>query len=91
MKKIFPFKKVKISTDDKPFITAELKKLDRKLKRIYSKSGKTDRYDSLKKNYDLKYKKAARKYIDKNVADLKYENPGKAYSTLKRMGAAPGD
>ena len=36
MKTIFPFKKVKISTDDKPFITAELKKLDRKLKRIYS-------------------------------------------------------
>lgn len=91
MQTIFPLKKVKISSDDKPFITAELKKLDRKIKRIYSKSGKTDRYDILKKSYDLKYKKAARKYIEKNVADLKYENPGKAYSTLKKMGAAPGD
>ena len=88
---IFPMKTVKTSSDDKPFFTAELKKLDRKKKRIYLKSGNSDKYKKLREEYNLKYKKAAKKYIDKNVSALKQANPGKAYSTLKKMGAQPGD
>ena len=89
--KIFPFKTVKISSSDKPFITVELKKLDRKKKKEYRKNGKSVKYLRLRNEFDLKYKKAARKYIQKNSTDLKIENPGKAYSILKRMGAQPGD
>ena len=88
---IFPLKTVKFSPTDKPFITAEIKKLDRKKKTEYRKHGKSVKYVALKNKFDLKYKKAAKKYIQKNSTDLKKENPSKAYSILKRMGAQPGD
>ena len=45
----------------------------------------------LKDKFDAKYKEAARKYIESNVTELIDENPGKAYATLKRLGAKPGD
>ena len=88
---VFPLKTVKTSSDDLPFFTAELKVLDRRIKRIYNKSGKTEKYDKLKIKYDMKLKKAGTKYIEKNVTSLMNDNPGKAYSTLKKMGAQPGD
>ena len=37
------------------------------------------------------FKKAAADYLEKNVSELKNSDPGKAYATLKRMGAQPGD
>ena len=39
----------------------------------------------------MKYKLAAKNYLDKSVRALMEDNPGKAYATLKRMGAQPGD
>ena len=36
-------------------------------------------------------KKAANDHLEKNVRSLKESDPGKAYSTLKKMGAQPGD
>ena len=41
--------------------------------------------------FDANFKKAAADYLDKNVTELKNSDPGKAYATLKRMGAQPGD
>ena len=35
--------------------------------------------------------KAAQDYLEKNVRSLKEDDPGKAYSCLKKMGAQPGD
>ena len=45
----------------------------------------------MKKEYDLKMKKASSEYLRKNVTLLKKENPRKAYRVLKRMGAPPGE
>jgi hypothetical protein len=45
----------------------------------------------LKEDFDLKFKKAADNYLEKNVRELKESDPGRAYATLKRMGAQPGD
>ena len=45
----------------------------------------------MNKLYKKKFKEAAEKYLDKNVRELKEADPSKAYSTLKRMGAQPGD
>ena len=89
--KIFPLKKVKVSTNDKSYITAELKKLDRLKKREYRKHGKSVKWVKLQKKFDLKLKKAAADHLDKNCHALKQSDPGKAYSILKRMGAQPGD
>ena len=87
----FPTKTVKLSNKDKLWIDAELKKLDRQKKRIYYKQGKSKKYLELKNLFDSKYKKAAAEYLEENVRKLKESDPGKAYATLNRMGAQPGD
>ena len=51
----------------------------------------SERYKELDKDFELKFKKAADNYLEKNVRSLKEADPGSAYSTLKRMGAQPGD
>ena len=89
--KHFPVKTVKISHKDKPWINFELKKLDRLKKREWVKKGKSPKYLELKKKFDTKYKEALEKYLNKNVRELMAADPGKAYSTLKRLGAKPGD
>ena len=50
---------------DKPFITREMKILDRRKKRQYFKKGKSEKYIKLKIKYDFKLKKAAEHYLDK--------------------------
>ena len=91
VKSIFPTKSVRVSNEDKPFITAELKKLDKYVKREYRKRGKTGKYDKLKSVYDSKYEKAASQYINGVVEDMMQEAPGKAYRAMKKLGARPGD
>ena len=89
---IFPKKSVKINPNlDKPFYTAELKRLDRQVKREYRKHVRSEKYFRLKKVYDEKYEKATKDYLEKNVRSLKEDDYGKAYQNLKKLGAQPGD
>ena len=44
-----PEKEMKLGSQDKPFINAELKKLARLKSREYNKRGKTSKYKSLEK------------------------------------------
>ena len=87
----FPEKIVKLSSEDKPFITKELKSLDRKRKREWKKNGKSERYKLLNKEFKEKFKKASSEFLKKNVSELKHSNPGKAARTLKRFAANPCD
>ena len=82
---------MKISSYDKPFITAELKTLHRKKCREYYKHGKSVKYLSLKRKFDDLYKYEAKKYLTKTVNELKFSNPGKMYSILKRLGSKPSE
>ena len=92
LENILPTKSVKINPFfDKPYITAELKTLDRKIKRIYKRHGKSDKYIALKTIYDKKMIKASEAYIEKSVRSLKEDDPGKAYRSLKKLAAQPGD
>ena len=91
LNKCLPQKTARFTTKDKPFLTCELKQLDRKVKNEYRKNGQCSKYTSLKGEYDQKFKKAALDHIEKNVHMLMESEPGKAYATLKRMGAQPGD
>ena len=91
MDSIFPTKQVKLSLKDKPYITCQLKQLERQKMREYRKHGKSERYSNLKSRFDKKLKKAANDHLDKNVRLLKESDPGKAFSTLKKMGARPGE
>ena len=78
---------IKTSNHDKPFITAELKALDRKKKRIYRKHGKSVAYKEVKSIFDRKYKEVAKKFLQKNVDDLKRTNPRRAHTIIKQLGA----
>ena len=56
LNKFCPEKQIKLSSQDKLFITAEVKRIDRKKNREYLKKGKTEKYLKLKGLFDLKYK-----------------------------------
>ena len=88
---VFPIKTVRVSNDDKPFISAQIKKLDKYVKKEYKMRGKSDKYVRLKAAYDEKYKKAATHYLNGCVSDMMEEAPGKAYRAMKKLGARPGD
>ena len=86
-----PEKEVRLSSQDKVFITSELKLIKRQKSREYIKRGKTQKYKELDKLFKTKYKMEAEKYLNKNLDALRDAHPGKAYSILKKMGAQPGD
>ena len=86
-----PEKTIRLSSQDKPWINAELKRIDRQKSREYIKRGKSIKYKELAQKFESKYKIEAEKYLRKNVDELKESKPGKAYNVLKRMGAQPGD
>ena len=88
---IFPTKTVKFSSFDKPWITAELKKLARKRKKVYRKEGKSEKYAKLLSEFEKKFSKSMSDYMQKNITDIMNSNPSKAYALLKRLGAKPGD
>ena len=84
----FPEKSLKVCTEDKPWISAELKNLNRKLKREFSKNKKSEKWFSLKKDFDKKCENEKKRYYENIVADLKTSNPSKWYSKVKRMSSA---
>ena len=86
-----PEQEMKLSSHDKKFITKELKQIDRQKNREYIKRGKTDKYLKLKSLFDTKYKEAAKKYLNKNLEDLREAQPGKVFGILKKLGSRPGD
>ena len=86
-----PSKSVKISSQDKPFMNHDLKKLHRRKQREYLKNGKSSKYDALTSQFQTKYRAAAEKYLRNKIDDLKLTKPGKAFQILKNLGAQPGD
>ena len=82
---------MKVGSQDKPWVSAEIKKLHRLKHREYIKKGQSQKYKALQQEFKTKYKAAAKKYMQKNVDALKETNPGQAHAILKRMGAQPGD
>ena len=86
-----PIKQIKLSSQDKPYITSDIKKISRQKMREYTKHGKTDKYFNLK--YDLKnrLKNASSKFVNNSVEALKLTKPGQFYKMLKKLGAQPGE
>ena len=82
---IFPEKIRKISSDDQPWVTFKLKKLDRRRKRIYHKERKSEKWKNLDKIFKKEAKLAKSQFYKNTVADLKQKKPGQWYSCLKKM------
>ena len=86
-----PLETFKVSTQDKPWMNKELKKLKRRKMREYHKNGKSGKYKKLDGEFGLKYKSAAKKFMNRKIQSLKETNPGQAFKILKSMGAQPGE
>ena len=61
---IFPKKRFRITQKDKPYITHELKPLDRRKKREYSKHGNSIKFKALKEEFETKLVKAAKNHLE---------------------------
>ena len=82
---IFPEKVRKFSSDDQPWITHHLKKLDRRRRRVFHKQRRSEKWKKMNKLFKDEVKSAKHQFYKKTVADLKKKNPGQWYSALKRM------
>ena len=87
----FPLKEVRYSRDDLPFITCDLKKLDRKCKREYRKRKNSPKFRELKKGYNELFHETSESYFKNVVDSVRTSKPGKAYRLLRKLGARPGE
>ena len=85
VEEIFPEKVRKISSDDHPWVTFKLKKLDRARKRIFHKERKSEKWKKLDKLFKTEAKKAKAEYYRSKVQELKKKNPKQWYSCLKNI------
>ena len=72
----FPVRIMKISCDDKPWFSSELKDIDRRRKREFSKNYKSDLWRNLEEMFNEKCSIAKEKSHITIVSDLKESNPG---------------
>ena len=82
---LFPLKTLKMSEDDQPWFTQDLKNLDRRRKREFRKNHKSEKWLGLNKLFLSAIHKAKVSYRNNIVDDLKTSQPGKWYSKIKRM------
>ena len=80
-----PLKTLKVTSDDKPWITQKVKGLDRKCKREFYKNHKSVKWDKLIEEFDLECESAKEHYYKNTVEDLKTSNVSQWYSKVKRM------
>ena len=59
---IFPIKEMNVSNDDQPWFSERLKKLDMKRGREYCKNKKSEKWKTLKDEYDETLKREKAKY-----------------------------
>ena len=83
----FPVKTIKVNESDEPWITPELKVLDRQRKREYTKNKKSRKWLELNLKFQEKSSFEKEFYYENIVHDLKTSNPGKWYSKVKRMSS----
>ena len=86
---IFPLKLSKFTSDDKPWVTSEIKQLDRKCKREFFRNHKSQKWKNLKQKMKEKCEKAKNRYYKNMVEELKESNPSQWYTKVKRMGGLP--
>ena len=82
-----PEKTIKISPNDQPWVTNEIKTLDRRMKREYRKHKKSVKWQTLDEQYRQMCEKAKQSYSKNIVNDLKLSNCTQWYSKIKRMSS----
>ena len=85
LEEIFPEKILKINSDDQPWISFKLKRLDRRRKRVFRKERKSEKWKKLDKLFKQEMKSEKEKFYQQSVADLKLANPSKWFTCLKKI------
>ena len=80
---VLPEKQITLTSDDQPWITAEIKCLGRKKKREFWKHRKSTKFQKLKKLVNKKTLGAKKLFYSKYVQNLKQAKPGQWYGKLK--------
>ena len=80
-----PQKVIRIASDDEPWFTDDLKKLDRRKRREYSRNRKSDKYKRLYCIYQDKVSKAKIKYKQNMIDDVMSAQSSEWFSKLKRI------
>ena len=80
-----PIKDVKVSSDDKPWYTAKLDKLNRKKQREYEKNRKSSKWRLMKSRFDKEVKLEKRNFYNKKIKGLKEAKCAKWYQELKKL------
>ena len=73
----FPLKERKINSDDQPWISFQVKKLDRKRKREYKKNRRSEKWKALNKLFKKEVKIAKNDFYKSKIAHLKEQKPSK--------------
>ena len=76
---------MKIASDDEPWFTQPLKRLDRKRRREFNRNRSSPKYKQLCGLYKAKLTSAKRKYKRNMIDSIKEAKPGEWYSMLKRI------
>ena len=84
-------KTVTVSDMDKPYMTEQLKKLRRQRQRVYSKSGRSQKYLEIKSQFDLKLKAEVKKYQDKVKSEVTEGKRNSCYAALRKLGVGGKD
>ena len=85
VEEFMPEKTVTFSSDDKPFFTPELKRLDRKRKEEYRRHRRSLRWRTLNKEFKSRLALAKSNFYTNRIKDLKQGDPRQWYSKLRRL------
>ena len=80
-----PLKKRKISSDDQPFCTEEMKRLKRLKGREFHKNRRSLKWRELNDKYNKEVSKAKKSYYKNIIKDLKSSKTSQWYSKLKKL------
>ena len=87
MNEIFPEKERKVQSDDQPWISQKIKKMDRRRKRIYRKERRSIKWKEMDKMFKKEVHSAKANFYKNSVADIKLKKPGQWYSCLKKISS----
>ena len=87
----FPLKSIKISDQDKPWFTEELRALKRNRMREYERHGKSAKYFDLKEKFKRKLENEVEKYKLKIELEVTEGKRGSYYPAIRKLGLRPGE
>ena len=80
-----PEKVRKISSDDQPFFTQELKRLHRRKRREFTKNRRSNKFLELKKKFKKKVEEEKKNFKKRMIDDVMTARDSQWYSKLKRI------